>query len=249
MKRATAMKNIFQMTPPENTVNTQCLKDEDDLLYSREFFHEILQIERKRSARSGTPVVLLLMRLFGNQDRLSNPEFVRSIASALKNSTREVDIKGWFKERSVIGVLFTEIKIPRNRAINVLKERINDQIRDILNAHPGCGLEMSFNWYPEEAKDIELRNGENMIFYPVLRNDIWTESQKFIKRSIDILGSVSGLFILFPFFLIISIGIKSTSRGPVFFRQERLAFTAKDSACSNFGPCTRKTANSCTEIT
>lgn len=45
---------------------------------------------------------------------------------------------------------------------------------------------------------------------------------KFFKRFSDILISLIGLIILLPFFLIIAILIKITSKGPVFFKQERL---------------------------
>lgn len=44
----------------------------------------------------------------------------------------------------------------------------------------------------------------------------------FIKRLIDFLGSLIGLIIISPFLLIIAILIKVTSKGPVFFRQNRL---------------------------
>lgn len=43
-----------------------------------------------------------------------------------------------------------------------------------------------------------------------------------LKRMLDILGSVAGLLILWPFLLGIAITIKLDSRGPVFFRQERI---------------------------
>ncbi|MCL2088614.1 MAG: sugar transferase [Oscillospiraceae bacterium] len=42
------------------------------------------------------------------------------------------------------------------------------------------------------------------------------------KRMTDIIGSLIGIIILSPFFLIVSIVIKSTSSGPVFFKQNRL---------------------------
>ena len=44
----------------------------------------------------------------------------------------------------------------------------------------------------------------------------------FIKRLIDILGSVIGGLIISPILIIIALAIKLTSKGPVFFRQERL---------------------------
>lgn len=49
----------------------------------------------------------------------------------------------------------------------------------------------------------------------------------FLKRCIDFLGSLIGLIILSPVFAIISVLIKLTSKGPVFFLQERLGKDGK----------------------
>lgn len=51
--------------------------------------------------------------------------------------------------------------------------------------------------------------------------------QKFIKRQTDFFGSLFGLIILSPLFLIIAILIKFTSLGPVFFRQKRIGQNEK----------------------
>ena len=44
----------------------------------------------------------------------------------------------------------------------------------------------------------------------------------FIKRLIDIIGSLFGILILLPILIIIAISIKLTSKGPILFKQERL---------------------------
>lgn len=51
---------------------------------------------------------------------------------------------------------------------------------------------------------------------------------KVLKRTFDIFFSLFGLIVLSPLFLAVSILIKLDSRGPVFFRQERMG--------RNFGP-------------
>jgi len=43
-----------------------------------------------------------------------------------------------------------------------------------------------------------------------------------IKRLIDFFGSLIGLIIISPVFIIIAILVKTTSKGPIFFKQERL---------------------------
>lgn len=48
-----------------------------------------------------------------------------------------------------------------------------------------------------------------------------------LKRFVDLFGSLFGLIALSPVFLIISILIKFTSNGPVFFKQERLGKDGK----------------------
>lgn len=49
----------------------------------------------------------------------------------------------------------------------------------------------------------------------------------FVKRIFDILFSILGIIILLPFFLIIGVIIKFDSRGPVFFKQDRIGLNGK----------------------
>jgi len=49
----------------------------------------------------------------------------------------------------------------------------------------------------------------------------------YIKRIFDILASLTGIVILSPIFIIIAILIKVTTKGPIFFKQERLGKDGK----------------------
>src|SRR5690554_8174346 len=49
----------------------------------------------------------------------------------------------------------------------------------------------------------------------------------FFKRIIDMVGSFIGILLLSPLFLFISILIKIDSKGPVFFKQERIGKNGK----------------------
>jgi lipopolysaccharide/colanic/teichoic acid biosynthesis glycosyltransferase len=48
-----------------------------------------------------------------------------------------------------------------------------------------------------------------------------------LKRLFDIIGSIIGLFLLSPLFLLLSIWIKIDSKGPVFYRQKRVGKNGK----------------------
>lgn len=49
----------------------------------------------------------------------------------------------------------------------------------------------------------------------------------FIKRLMDIFGSILGMIILTPLFIIIAFSIKLTSKGPILFKQDRLGKNGK----------------------
>ena len=67
--------------------------------------------------------------------------------------------------------------------------------------------------------DIHSVEGLPMLGLPPGR---LSNSAKLLKRAFDIAGAALGLVILAPLFLILGLAIKLDSRGPTFFRQERV---------------------------
>jgi len=68
------------------------------------------------------------------------------------------------------------------------------------------------------------------VFKKIRKKEIKMENKKiyfFCKRLIDIVLSLIGLIILFPFFIIFAIIIKLESKGPVFFKQKRFGKNKK----------------------
>ena len=70
----------------------------------------------------------------------------------------------------------------------------------------------------------DLKNDEVKKYYDILSKK---RISLYIKRFFDILFSLITLIILLPFFLILSIAIKIDSKGPVFYRQERITTYGK----------------------
>ena len=60
-----------------------------------------------------------------------------------------------------------------------------------------------------------------------LKNAHLLPEEKFIKRAFDFFGSLIGIIITSPVFLIISVIIKLDSKGPVFYKQERYTINKK----------------------
>src|SRR5262249_47486768 len=55
-----------------------------------------------------------------------------------------------------------------------------------------------------------------------------------MKRTIDILSSLTGLIVLFPLLVLTALMIKLDSRGPIFFRQKRCGFNGKQFSIFKF---------------
>ncbi len=78
---------------------------------------------------------------------------------------------------------------------------------------------------------IETINGVPLLS---LADTRLSETQSVLKRVIDIVISIVGLIILSPLMLLISLAIKIDSRGPVFFRQERVGMGGKPFTITKF---------------
>jgi len=77
-----------------------------------------------------------------------------------------------------------------------------------------------------KISDILLKSSVelNLFDSPLLlsRNEGMTIEQEFFKRLIDIAGSLIGIVMTSPLFLVIALCIKLTDKGPVLFKQSRL---------------------------
>ena len=77
-----------------------------------------------------------------------------------------------------------------------------------------------------KISDILLKSSVelNLFDSPLLlsRNEGLTIEQLFIKRLVDVIGALVGIVVASPLFFIISLLIRFTDKGPVFFKQARL---------------------------
>ena len=80
------------------------------------------------------------------------------------------------------------------------------------------------NYFPKNAimESVGSTKLINVRMTP-LDNIFWS----LVKRFIDICGSLFGLIVLSPVYLIVAIGVKLSSPGPIFFRQDRIGLHKK----------------------
>lgn len=194
--------------------------------YNEVHFNRVLRVEEKRTERSKRSFLLLLLNVSSVVEVHSTVSFLKKLRKALLSCLRETDIIGWFRNHSVIGIIFTEIRPISEVSMNQLTYRLREELHRILDLNEVDQIKMSFHVYPQKTEQRVQRKGDRKSGgggYPKIETRKY--GNKFalrIKRVMDVIGSLICLATLSPLFLIIALTIKFTSEGPVLFKQERL---------------------------
>jgi lipopolysaccharide/colanic/teichoic acid biosynthesis glycosyltransferase len=104
-----------------------------------------------------------------------------------------------------------------------LQKKIHESLSARLSEEQLDDIQLSFHRFPKEGKPNEPGAPVDFTFYPEYpKKERSHKNALKMKRIIDIIGSIVGILVSSPFFIIIPLCIKLTSRGPVLFRQERV---------------------------
>jgi lipopolysaccharide/colanic/teichoic acid biosynthesis glycosyltransferase len=179
------------------------------------FIHR-LYLEQRRTERSRRPFILLLLESILLKTNLKE-EVCGRILKILAKSIRETDVRGWYESRAAIGVIFTEIgSIDGRSAGDALVGKIRGLLQTELSALEVGQIRLSFYVFPEDWD----KERDSSTLYPESTRKRW--SARIMKRFIDVCGSLTALALSSPLLLVIAAMVKLTSKGPVFFRQERV---------------------------
>jgi lipopolysaccharide/colanic/teichoic acid biosynthesis glycosyltransferase len=186
-------------------------------------FTNLLSLERKRSERSRKQFVLMLVDAGGLLQPDHGAVALAQMTGALSSSTRETDIRGWYKEGSVIGVILTEFgSADMCAALNAIFCKVNSALR----AHLGTGqmneIHISFHVFPDDLGTPSGGPADFNLYPDFLQEEEMKRAARLIKRAIDIAGSLAALILLSPLLLAIAVAIKLTSKGPMLFKQSRV---------------------------
>ena len=218
-----------ELTYSESSQQRFKTPEEDDYtFYAKSHFHHTLRIERQRTERCKKPFLLLLLDISALIAKEHHREIAEKIKFALASSLREVDVRGWYDENSVIGIILTEMISIDANSIEGITRKIFDRISASLDAEWVSKIRITFHIYPETDGNVFSKGELNINLYPdLMEGDIKKKVGLAVKSTVDILGSFTALVFLSPLFVLFAIAIKATSQGPVFFRQERLGFNGK----------------------
>src|SRR5271156_2380887 len=189
---------------------------------SEEQFRRMLARERKRSERSRKHLVLMLID--GGLKNKKTDVLLEQIAVVLCASIRETHLAGWFEANSVFGVIFTELgECDVSAAVKIIEAKVTAGLQNSFKATQLGSFQISFYAFPDGWKG----GGHQRPVDPTMYPDLFEVKEKkklslLTKRVMDLVGASLAVAILSPAFLLLAVIIKLTSKGPIFFRQERV---------------------------
>jgi lipopolysaccharide/colanic/teichoic acid biosynthesis glycosyltransferase len=211
-------------------------------------FAEMLHYERERAERFGGSFSCIYSELLFFKNKKNN--IINDIAEKIKICLRVVDRVGIIKNNVICLLLPETIEQDAYHVIQKLKSIINENTHNSIISYnitfcsypneQACGISII---QPDTKKSmgsgrpalVKMEFSEmvdiggvitidpNIVF--AIENLIYELSwESYCKRVIDILGALCGIILLSPAMILITIMIKVTSKGPVFFRQTRLGY-------------------------
>ena len=189
--------------------SSDCLID-DYFLPSTEFLDQ-LRKEKRRADRSHSPLSIVLLHL--DEFSKTHEKQLKIFADGLKKKTRETDIKGWVDSKSIGLILPDTDRSGMDRFVEL-----------IIQGNGHLNYSISKRTYPDSLFDNLLEtSGKKADLFPLEIDHSQTDTlQLFLKRALDVVGSLIGLILASLLMLITSLSIKLSSPGPVIFKQVRL---------------------------
>jgi len=132
-------------------VDTVAFADSDTYC-SEEYFERMLILERKKSKRSGRPFMLVLLNM-GKLLKGKQKEkriVLEKLVSVLDSSTRKIDVKGWYMQDSIIGIICQDVKRKNSDSVT---DKLGDKLVEgrhlTLNTSKTDPIKMLRLFYPD----------------------------------------------------------------------------------------------------
>ena len=184
-------------------------------LINQELFRDALARERKRADRFEESFVVLLISV--DRSRLDTAALLK-LADAMSQAKPGADVTGWFEDGSVLGFIRSlSERDPRDAATRLANE-VRRELDRVLTSNEAGGCSIRCETYSSTSDAIAP-----VIFDSCSQRSRLRQVAKAVaKRALDIAGSTAGLIVFGVVFVGVAIAVKLTSKGPVFFRQERV---------------------------
>jgi lipopolysaccharide/colanic/teichoic acid biosynthesis glycosyltransferase len=188
-------------------------KSKEEKILPRSQFLERLRLEKRRVDRSKAPLSMIIFH-FDREKMRDDGRAVRNFLASFNNDVRETDMKGWVDDNA-LGLLLPDTD--ENGVLRCADKLANgngNQLYSVVTAT-----------YPDQIFQKLLSEDKvQPDLFPLDMDDTAKPRrlQSFLKRVLDIMGSLIGLILSLPVIFVTAIAVKMTSPGPIIFKQTRL---------------------------
>ena len=185
-------------------------------------FRDILIREWRRADRFDQSFVLVLVESAPNVTGWD--EIIQSLARL----THDTDVIGWFERDRVLGLLWLDRDAPNDFAEREIENKVREELA--RSAHRTSGLSISVH-VPRVAEALCGGSPADPLFEELRESQGHPAIRHAAKRVLDVVGSAALLVILLPILALITILVKLTSSGPIFFARIALVHQGSPSPC------------------
>jgi lipopolysaccharide/colanic/teichoic acid biosynthesis glycosyltransferase len=183
----------------------------DDVLFKEQFLRQLLH-EKHRTDRSKTHISVALFHL--DRNKVNQPGYVNWVLDSLRKGKRETDILGYLSE-DLVAVILTDTH----------KQGTQDFVQKVVSLTGRQHFTTTTGTYPDQVFDdlfAEVRNSTDAYQLLLDASPEVKGTGYPLKRSLDVVGSLALILLLWPLMLVAAIAITLNSSGPVIFKQMRL---------------------------
>jgi len=187
------------------------LKVLDRNILPESYFANALRIEKLRANRSKSPLSIALFYFQGDTE--NNENSIREFLTSLQRNTRETDIKGWV-DQDVIGLILPDTD----------EEGLKRCIAKVKNGDGNGHYPVVTATYPDflfERLLVEKEGTPDIFPIELDKTQHSNGFDLFVKRWMDIVGSLAGILLFSPLMFVTGLMIKLDSPGPIMFKQIR----------------------------
>jgi hypothetical protein len=111
-------------------------------------FRRMPTLERQRSEPSRKPFLLMLLDMGDRIPSEKNRKLLENTLVALSDSIRHTDVTGWYKNDSVLGVIFTKFGFDVHTILSTMMTRLSETLRKNLSEQQFSQTCISFHLFP-----------------------------------------------------------------------------------------------------
>ncbi|MGA8185679.1 MAG: exopolysaccharide biosynthesis polyprenyl glycosylphosphotransferase [Terriglobia bacterium] len=194
----------------------------DDSIPGEKPFGELLCLERRRAERSRKPFLLMLLDLRKVMVNGNTGRVIGDVWASVCSSSRDSDIRGWYLQGSILGVIFVEVRQEGPISVSdIIHAKVISALSKRLEADEINRIDIRMYLQPDSASNWENWSG---LYRDLREKESGRKLHRAVKRGLDIIGSATALCVLSPLMALIALLIKVTSDGPILFRQSRVGY-------------------------